>query len=44
MKKAVLLLMAILCLTSCNQKKQPTDYKEPVDVAANQGDRSLIQA
>ena len=38
MKKAVLLLMAILCLTSCNQKKQPTEYKEPVDVTLRKAD------
>ena len=30
--KKLLLLVALLSLVSCNKKKEPTEYEEPVDV------------
>ena len=32
------MLVTLLCLVSCNEKKQPTEYKEPVDVTLRDAD------
>ena len=36
--RIIFLLVTLLCLVSCNEKKQPTEYKEPVDVTLRDAD------
>ena len=36
--RIIFLLVTLICLVSCNEKKQPTEYKEPVDVTLRDAD------